>query len=198
VKRGSPQPRLGSVGPEPPGHGGARLRTSDAAAGKREERRSRGRARSRKAPESSATARAHQRAPKGGRAPRTVAALGKRRSTGARVETVSECRSRSDATFGRDDRERLQAPAETRDLARRNRSRPETRRRRRERAKGWRGPARRLLTMETRELARAVRASLVGIASGGVRARGLGKCQGRERTSRRYDGRVSGSWVTSL
>jgi len=48
------------------------------------------------------------------------------------------------------------------------------------------------LSPEVRNSSRFMRASLVGIASGGVRARRLGKSQGRERMTIRFDGRVPG------
>jgi hypothetical protein len=54
------------------------------------------------------------------------------------------------------------------------------------------------LSREVRHGSRFVRASLVGIAPGGVRARRLGKSQGRERRTIRHDGRVLGTVDASL
>jgi len=185
VKRGSPQSRHAPGGPEPPGARAARLRTggavrrstSDAAlTGTSREARyegdllrvPRGLARDRRAGKATSTR-------------YTSNGFGVQRSIGRIAD--------------RDARAGAKAPlAETRDLARRKRPRAVTRAGandgERQRCAGC-GP--RLLT-ETRR-AQAARASLVGIAPGGVRARGLGRSQGRERADRRYDGRVSGSWM---
>lgn len=76
-----------SIGPEPFDAGFSRLPWGQLGGGERTRanRRSRERARSREASER-------------GRPVNPVAALGRRASTGARVETVSECRSRSNAS----------------------------------------------------------------------------------------------------
>jgi len=107
----------------------------------------------------------------------------RREATKARVfeGTVSECRSRSDASPDRDARRRHQAPREhARSSSKEEAAAHDERRGLRERAKRCAGPTTCLLTTEARK-ALAARASLVGIAPGGVRARGLGKSKGRER-----------------
>jgi len=115
VKRGSPQSRLHRRAPSLPVPCIARLPTGGGRCeSAKNERRSRGRARSRKAPGREwLPERASKRIERCIDAEEAVTALGKRRNTGARV-TVSKCRSRSDATFGRDARNAPQARPRTR------------------------------------------------------------------------------------
>jgi len=116
VKRASPRSRLHRQGPEP---SAARRRTSsDARRRHAKDVRVEEHGAARLRNESDRTS-APTRFRKEERAPRPVAALGTRRSTSARVERFRSAESRSDATFGRDARERPKRHAETRDLARR-------------------------------------------------------------------------------
>jgi len=136
VKRASPRSRLHRRAPSLPVRGDERLRTRGAVTRKDVRVEEHGAARLRD--ESDRTS-APTRFRKEERAPRPVAALGTRRSTSARVERFRSAESRSDATFGRDARERPRPGgrhAETRDLARRNLKPPPTRRLRRRASEG--------------------------------------------------------------
>jgi len=94
VKRGSPQSHLASGGPEPPG---AWLRASSDGRSSTPEKTLEWMGTE---PQGSGTRAVLGRAPKG-LAREMVAALGNDGSTSARVGTVSECRSRSDASWSR-------------------------------------------------------------------------------------------------
>jgi len=122
---------------------------------------------------------------------------GRRRRARVVDYSVSECRSRSNASVSaRHVRDLHRGRA--RGMARRNgSSRGDCARWSGERARRCGGCGAPLST-EVRSSLRFVRASLVGIAPGGVRARRLGKSQGRERMTFRYDGRVPGPVDASL
>jgi hypothetical protein len=172
VNRDPPRPRLYRIGPELPGSSGSRVFGRASLGARRETLRV-----DEHEPQGSVRVRSEERRRKALDIGRSA---GRRRSTSARVGMVSECRSRSDASRSL----RLPAPtrhaAETSDLARRKRSR------RRDVAKATDLEQQRcvggvLLFSKGRSVsALATCASLVGIASGGVRARRLGKSQGRE------------------
>jgi len=172
-------------GPEPPGACSARLRTGEAAREEDVRADEHGAARFRDESDPRALAERHRSG--FGRC------AGKRRSTSARVGTVSECRSRSDASPVATPVGATKRTSDTRDLARRNRNRP-TRWLRRERAKTVRGPSKRLLTTETRtgpSRTRKPRRDRIRRGAGSGTREVLGP---RARGSR-YDGRVSGSWM---
>lgn len=114
--------------------------------------------------------------------PELAAALGGDEVRVLEWETVSGCRSRSDASLVATPVGANCVTTDTRDLARRNRW-GSTRHQRGERANRVRGRTRCLSNTEMTSFVQAARASLVGIASGGVRARGLGKSKGRERAT---------------
>jgi len=121
-----PEPTDACLAPSPDGQGSTRSR------------RSRGRARSRKAPERERPSSVRRKAS----IENTVAALG---SDGTRVlkfGTVSECRSRSDASPVATPAGAIKLASDTRGLARKNHSRL-TRHLRRKRANTVRGPAKR-------------------------------------------------------
>jgi len=110
-------------------------------------------------------------------------------STGVRV-SISESRSRLNASVPAA-RQRGQTRERSGMGRKKERSRGDCARRsgkRPRRCGGCRAP----LSTEVQRSSRYMRASLVGIAPGGVRARRLGKSQGRERMTIRFDGRVPG------
>jgi hypothetical protein len=174
-----------SGGPEPPGACSARLRTGGGAREEDVREDEHGAARLRDESDPRAIAERHRTG--------FGHCAGKRRSTSARVGTVSECRNRSDASPVATPVGATKRTSDTRDLARRNRHHP-TRWRRRQRAKTVRGPSKRLLTTETRtgpSRTRKPRRDRIRRGAGSGTREVLGP---RARGSR-YDGRVSGAWM---